>query len=77
MYNPNSPYTQLGESSQSRGSPRSTPEITTRRLWTAEEDAALISAVGIYGSPGQGQSWSKISGVVGGGRTNKVSWLIQ
>lgn len=50
---------------------------TSRRPWTAEEDAALCAAVKQWGSDtGHGSSWAKISNAVGGGRTNKVSYAL-
>lgn len=47
----------------------------SRRRWTADEDAKLISAVKAYGSArGPGSAWSLISQGIPG-RTNKVSML--
>lgn len=66
--------------SQTATSPASTSATgsymqRSRRRWTAEEDAKLISAVKAYGSArGPGSAWSLISQGIPG-RTNKVSGI--
>lgn len=50
--------------------------VVFRRPWTGAEDLALREAVLKYGTgTGPGSSWSTVSRLVGGGRSNKVGIL--